>query len=64
MRREKNQYIFASEMTRGHGHKLRNAILLILPIVIAAAAAMMATSSLFVFRFEARRALAEPSMKL
>ena len=36
MRREKNQYIFASEMTRGHGHKLRNAILLILPIVIAA----------------------------
>ena len=36
MRREKNQYIFASEMTHGHGHKVRNAILLILPILIAA----------------------------
>ena len=36
MRREKNQYIFASEMTRGHGHKVRNAILLILPILIVA----------------------------
>ena len=36
MRREKNQYIFASEMTRGHGHKVRNTILLILPILILA----------------------------
>ena len=34
MRREKNQYIFASEMNRGHGHKVRNTILLILPILI------------------------------
>ena len=36
MRREKNQYIFASEMTRGQGHKVRNSILLILPILIVA----------------------------
>jgi len=34
VRREKNQYIFASEMNRGHGHKVRNTILLILPILI------------------------------
>ena len=34
MRREKNQYIFASEMNRGHGHKVRNTILVILPILI------------------------------
>ena len=36
MRRERNQYIFASEMKRGRGHRVRNTILLILPIVIAA----------------------------
>lgn len=36
MRREKNQYIFASEMTRGHSHKAGKVLLLILPIVIAA----------------------------
>ena len=36
MRREKNQYIFASEITKGYGHRVRNTILLILPIVIAA----------------------------
>lgn len=35
MRREKNQYIFASEMSHGHSHKARNLILLILPILIA-----------------------------
>ena len=34
MRREKNQYIFASGMGQDHGHRIRNTILLILPIVI------------------------------
>ena len=34
MRREKNQYIFASELTRRtRGHKFRNAVLLLLPIL-------------------------------
>lgn len=36
MRREKNQYIFASGINRGHSHKVRNAILLIVPILIVA----------------------------
>lgn len=37
MRREKNQYIFASELTRRHrSHKFRNAVLLLLPILIIA----------------------------
>ena len=35
MRREKNQYIFASELTRRHrSHRFRNAILLLLPFLI------------------------------
>ena len=35
MRREKNQYIFASELTRrNRSHRFRNAVLLLLPIVI------------------------------
>ena len=35
MRREKNQYIFASELTkRQRSHRFRNAILLLLPILI------------------------------
>ena len=37
MRREKNQYIFASELTRRtRGHKFRNAVLLLLPILLVA----------------------------
>lgn len=37
MRREKNQYIFASELTRrNRSHKLRNAVLLLLPVLIIA----------------------------
>ena len=36
MRREKNKYIFASESTRLHrSHRFRNAVLIILPILIA-----------------------------
>ena len=35
MRREKNQYIFASELTkRSRSHRFRNAVLLLLPILI------------------------------
>ena len=35
MRRERNQYIFASELTkRQRGHRLRSAVLLLLPILI------------------------------
>ena len=35
MRRERNQYIFASELTKRHrSHRFRNAVLLILPILI------------------------------
>ena len=35
MRREKNQYIFASELTkRNRSHRFRNAVLILLPILI------------------------------
>ena len=35
MRREKNQYIFASELTRrNRSHKFRNAVLIIIPLLI------------------------------
>ena len=35
MRRERNQYIFASELTKRHrSHRFRNAVLLLLPILI------------------------------
>ena len=35
MRRERNQYIFASELTkRNRSHRFRNAVLLLLPILI------------------------------
>ena len=54
MRREKNQYIFASEMNRGHGHKLRNTILLLLPIVIAAVCVLNVTISRRVILEEVR----------
>ena len=37
MRRERNQYIFASELTRrNRSHRFRNAVLLLLPILIGA----------------------------
>ena len=54
MRREKNQYIVASEMNRGHGHKLRNTILLLLPIVIAAVCVLNVTISRRVILEEVR----------
>ena len=35
MRRERNQYIFASELTkRNRSHRFRNAVLILLPILI------------------------------
>ena len=35
MRREKNQYIFASELTRGHrSHRFRNTVLILIPILV------------------------------
>ena len=46
MRREKNQYIFASELTRRHrGHRFRNAVLILLPILILAAWVLNVTVS-------------------
>ena len=46
MRREKNQYIFASELTkRQRGHRFRNAVLILLPILIVSLWALNTTSS-------------------
>ena len=39
MRRDRNQYIFASELTkRNRGHRLRNAVLILLPILMISGA--------------------------
>ena len=46
MRREKNQYIFASELTkRQRGHRFRNAVLILLPILIVSLWVLNTTSS-------------------
>ncbi len=44
MRRERNQYIFASELNRrNRGHRIRNAVLILLPLLIALLWAVNAT---------------------
>ena len=47
MRRERNQYIFASELTKGRrSHKFRNTVLVLLPILI-----LLDTSESDIFHF-------------
>ena len=56
MRRERNQYIFASELTkRNRSHRFRNAVLVLLPILIV---------SLFVLNLTVSRRIRVEEVKL
>ena len=63
MRRERNQYIFASELNRkNRGHRFRNAVLILFPLLIILLCAMSVTvSRSVVFREEKLTILDLPS---